>query len=129
MHMKRKAYSLVEILVGLFILGLITTTVMPIIHTSFNSLGRAGEKMEMLHLAEEVAENLRGKPENYQALLEELEEKEKVTFTDLSEKYREKYGCQLIDMGSSDKFWKLKILVDKRKGSSYVELELKLPKT
>ena len=57
--MKNKGFTLIEVLIGLCLLGLISIIILPIISFSFNSSNRNSGKMEMIYLGEMVIENLK----------------------------------------------------------------------
>lgn len=59
MTMERKGFTLVEVLLGLFLLGIISITVLPIVTSSLNNLSRNKIKMEMNYIGEMAIERIK----------------------------------------------------------------------
>ena len=57
--MKQKGFLLIEVLMGLFLLGLITVTCLPILNTTSNNLGLIKGKMDMVFIAESTMEQIK----------------------------------------------------------------------
>lgn len=57
--MDKKGFTLIEVLIGLCLLGLISVTILPIIGTSSKISIKNSEKMEITYLGEMVIENLK----------------------------------------------------------------------
>lgn len=57
--MNKKGFLLVEILMGLFLLGLITVSCLPILNTALRNLQLSKDKMEMIYIAESAIEQLK----------------------------------------------------------------------
>lgn len=130
--MERKGYSLIDILVGLFILGLGVATTIPIINTCFNNLNRVEIKSEMIYIAESVIENIKGNTEEYIEIFEDLEEEGEAIFNQLDQEDLQKYECKIINMGNKEYTWDIKVIVVSLNNSievSDVGLRATFPKT
>lgn len=57
--MKKQGFTLIEVLMGLCLLGLISVIMLPTINSSANLSNRNFEKIEMTYLGERVIENLK----------------------------------------------------------------------
>lgn len=57
--MNKKGFTLIEVIMGLCLLGLISVTILPIIGTSSKLTSKNFEKMEVTYLGEMVVENLK----------------------------------------------------------------------
>lgn len=57
--MKRKGFTLVEALLGLFLLGIISVTVLPIVTTSLKNINKSKIKMEMNYIGEMAIERIK----------------------------------------------------------------------
>ncbi|MFA5577009.1 MAG: type II secretion system protein [Tissierellaceae bacterium] len=57
--MTRRGFTLIEVMMGLFLLGLVSLTVIPILNTSFMNMNRQKERADMIYTAEMVIERLK----------------------------------------------------------------------
>ncbi|MCK9442984.1 MAG: type II secretion system GspH family protein [Tissierellaceae bacterium] len=57
--MKRKGFTLIEVMMGLFLLGLVSATVLPIFNTTFMNINKQRQKAEMLYASEMAIEKLK----------------------------------------------------------------------
>ncbi|NMB27324.1 MAG: hypothetical protein GX987_04655 [Tissierellia bacterium] len=57
--MGERGFLLIEILMGLFLLGLITVTCLPILNTASNNLRLTKDKMDILFIAESTIEHIK----------------------------------------------------------------------
>lgn len=58
-YMKKKGFTLVEVIMGLFLLGLISITILPIINTSFMRLKNHSIRVKMVYIGESIIENIK----------------------------------------------------------------------
>lgn len=58
--MNKKGFTLVETMMGLFLLGLIAVTVLPTINSSFMKFRNQKTKMEMMYIGEMAIERIKG---------------------------------------------------------------------
>jgi len=56
---KRKGFTLIEVMMGLFLLGLVSATVLPIFNTTFMNINKQRQKAEMLYASEMAIEKLK----------------------------------------------------------------------
>lgn len=57
--MNKKGFLLVEVLMGLFLLGIVSITCLPILNTALNNLRLVENKMDMTFIAESTIEQLK----------------------------------------------------------------------
>lgn len=123
--MYKKGFILVEVLIGLFLLGLIIITCFPILNTSLHNLQLSKEKMEMVYIAESTIEQL--KSFNYNSnredeylfdvqltyLMDRLMAKESVSINLPLDKNNQqwKYICTIRKEEKSPNFWKIIVSV------------------
>lgn len=119
--MKKKGFTLIEVMMGLFLLGLIGATVLPIINTSFLRLNNKKIKMEMIHIGEMVIERIKAfKGEGSELdiydvkvkdLMEEFE-KDKIVEVNLpKEQDSEKFSLKIIKDEKFNNLWFLSVYV------------------
>jgi hypothetical protein len=119
--MDRKGFLLIEVLMGLFLLGLITVTCLPILNTALNNIILVKEKMDMLFFAESTIEQL--KSFNYDLtnrdeylfdmqlrdLIDILKEEDTVTITlplNIEDDFYP-YRCTIYKENDSKNLWKI----------------------
>ena len=57
--MNKSGFVLMHVLLGLFLLGLVTVTCLPILNTSLNNFQLVNIKMDMIYVAESVIEQIK----------------------------------------------------------------------
>src|SRR5699024_10281260 len=126
----RKGAIFMDILIALFLLGLGTITVFPILNTSFKGFSLAGRKAEMVYAAETVAETIMANRDELEDLFIQLEEHGEVDVTDLLTDNFSKYKCQIINTEDNEYLWNIKIIVNYngKESISDVELQASIPK-
>jgi prepilin-type N-terminal cleavage/methylation domain-containing protein len=140
--MKRKGFTLVEVIMGLFLLGLIAATILPIMNISYLRLSNKNIKMEMIHMGEMVIERIKAFKEDssepisiYNVKIEDLIEefkKDKIVEIILpKDKNSEKYSLKIIKDEKFDNLWLLSVYVYHNKEGKvldYVEFKAYMPK-
>lgn len=58
--MDKRGFLLIEVLLGLFLLGTIAVTCLPILNTAINNMKMTKKKIDMVFLAESTMEQIRG---------------------------------------------------------------------
>jgi hypothetical protein len=127
--MKKGGFIFLEIILGIFLIGLIASTFFPIIVSSFNNFNRIKEKSEMIYIAEMVAERLKSDEELFNEIIPQLESH------DIVEIYDEmiddnRYKCTLCKLESLDRIVDLSINVStkEQEKNSNVYLKISIPK-
>ncbi|WMM26934.1 prepilin-type N-terminal cleavage/methylation domain-containing protein [Tissierella sp. MB52-C2] len=140
--MKRKGFTLIEVIMGLFLLGLIAATILPKINISHLRLSNQNIKMEMIHMGEMVIERIKAFKEDssepisiYNVKIEDLIEefkKDKIVEIILpKDKNSEKYSLKIIKDEKFDNLWLLSVYVYHNKEGKvldYVEFKGYMPK-
>lgn len=114
--MRNKGFVLVDILVGLFFIGLVTAISLPLLSSIYLKYSRINTITEMNYLGESIYERLVAKDDYSKDLINELIGKEEVIFQDLNPNYIEKYESILTKMSDSENFLEIKIII---KSTSY----------
>lgn len=111
--MKKNGFTLIEVLMGLCLLGLISVIMLPIINSSLNLSNKNFEKIEMTYLGETVIENLKSfkYDSSVSAYICNTEVKEIIDLFK-SEK------TSSITLDSKDEYENYKITIEKRERSS-----------
>ena len=119
--MREKGFLLIEVLMGLFLLGLITVTCLPILNTASNNLRLTKDKMDMVFIAESTIEHIksfdysRTKEDEYLygirliELIQILKDEDPATIAlslDVGDN-NFKYFCTIYKENSSKDLWKL----------------------
>ncbi|MBU5426679.1 type II secretion system GspH family protein [Tissierella pigra] len=140
--MKRKGFTLVEVIMGLFLLGLIFATILPIMSTSFLRLNNQKMRIEMIHLGEMVVERIKAFKEessesitiydvNVEDLIEEFKKDKIVEIILPEDKSSERYSLKIIKDEKFNNLWLLSVYVYHNKEGEildYVEFKGYIPK-
>lgn len=133
--MKRQGLTLVEVILALFILGIICVLVFPVQHSLYYILARNDLYLEMMASGEMVVEKLRAyNPDSSRDLfiyeskvrdiMEEFSKVEDLTITleDMEDK-----ACRLIirKKKKTEKLWEISTTVSCLRGESYEEISYK----
>ncbi len=130
--MKRNGFTLIEVIVGMFLIGLISTVAFPIIQNSITNYNRVKEKQQMLYLCEMTVERLRAKDSTLEYLFSELESNTEVLVSKIGTTDLGKYKCKITKIKESEGLINLvvRIYIDNEKGiSQYVEFKTVVKKT
>ncbi len=135
--MRRNGFTLIEVMVGLFLLGLIASLTLPIINTSYMNLGKQRLRADMIYRSEMVMERLKAyRPKAYSTLkicdmdlkdiIEAFQNEEDVCIEIQDNDF-------IIDIDKSNKtpsLWYVYVKVYKVRGRAkdYVDLEAYIPK-
>ena len=122
--MKRKGFTLIEVIMGLFLIGLIATILMPIVQNSIGNYNKVKERQQMLYLCEMVVERLRAKDSNLDSIFQDLEDNNQIIISTIGETDLGKYKCSISKTKETTIFMNLdvRIYIDNEMGSSqYVE--------
>ena len=135
--MERRGFTLVEVLLGLFLLGLISVTVLPIVTSSLMNISKSKIKMEMNYVGEMAIERIKAYNEESSRDLYIFDKKvsEIVEYfripgpgeISISEKMDNgKYLLKIVKDQRSDVLWKISVYVyHDEKGSNLNHVEYK----
>ena len=142
--MREKGFLLIEVLMGLFLLGLITVTCLPILNTASNNLRLVKDKMDMLFIAQSTVEHIksfdynRTKEDEYLhgvrliELIDILKDEDPATIElplDICDN-NFKYLCTIYKENNSKNLWKIWVKVlpfEEERGISNVEIVAFMP--
>ena len=135
--MERRGFTLVEVLIGLFLLGLISVTVLPIVSSSLMNISKSKIKMEMNYIGEMAIERIKSYNEESTTELYIFDEK----VSEIVELFRNpgssemiisqegengKYLLKLIKDQRTDILWKISVYVyHDEEGSNLSHVEYK----
>lgn len=127
--MIKNGYVLIEVMVGLFLLGIISVTCFPLIVSSFNNFDKIKNRTEMIYLGEMVIERLKADKDFTMGIIPRLEELNSI---DLNDKFldNEKYDCVLYKLSSEERLINLRVnvsLKDQENGFN-VDFKASIPK-
>lgn len=125
--MKRRGFSLVEVLVGLSLLGLISVTAIPMLTFSFNNFARVKAKSEMCFIGEMVVEKLKTDGVNILDCINQLETSDSLEYIDDNFE-KDKYTCTIYKIEDHPRLMDIKVRVKEQVTSSYVEYMVSIPK-
>lgn len=129
LDMIKNGYVLIEVMVGLFLLGIISVTCFPLIVSSFNNFDKIKNRTEMIYLGEMVIERLKADKDFTMGIIPRLEELNSI---DLNDKFldNEKYDCVLYKLSSEERLINLRVnvsLKDQENGFN-VDFKASIPK-
>lgn len=122
--MKRKGFTLIELIVGIFLIGLISTVGLPMIQNTMSNYNRVKEKQEMLYLCEMVVERLRAKDNNLHDIFIELDSSNEIILTKIGASDLGKYKCRISKSKETEAFINLDVRIyidNEMRSSQYVE--------
>lgn len=135
--MKRRGFTLIETLMGLFLLGLVSVTILPIINTSLMRLTNLGIRMDMVHKGESLIEAIKaynaeateelivcGVPISHIITAISSDETAEMKFS--SQDDGEKFNIHIMKTQRSEDLWIVDIAIDENKiGSKISNVEFK----
>lgn len=125
--MKRRGFSLVEVLVGLSLLGLISVTAIPMLTFSFNNFTRVKARSEMCFIGEMVVEKFKTDSVIILDYLNQLESSDSIEYID-DNFDKDKYSCTIYKIENRTRLIDIKVKVKEQVSSSYVEYMVSIPK-
>lgn len=126
--MNKNGYILLDIVVGTFLIGLISITFFPMIVSSFNNFNIIKNKSEMIYIGEMVIERLKTDKDLSAQIIPILENQNSLDFNHIL--IDENYICNLNRIKSTDRFMDIKVSVSrKNQENSYnVDFKASIPK-
>lgn len=125
--MKLKGFILMEIIMGIFLVGIFVMMVSPLITFSFNNINRIKNRDEMNYIGEMVVEKVKSRQDQIMVYINKLETLDEITYID-DDFDSDKYFCKLIKKYSSGRFLELLVHVELKGGSEYVVFEASFSK-
>lgn len=128
--MKKKGFIFLEIILGIFLLGLISIVALNLLNLTSVFFKKAEENIEIDYIVEMIIENLKSKDEMSTDFLNGLSSGSDSEYP-LTEDYKDKYTCDVILTEDNDYLWcfKLKIYKTIDKGRTiYEEFQGSIPK-
>ena len=127
--MKNKGYSLIEIIISLFFIGLLSTIFVPILTISARNLSVVKDKNEMNYIGEMVLEKLKTATEEIQRTIKELDSIGEVNYID-EDFDTNKYICTIKKTYSSLGLIEIIVRVEliDQENNIYVEYKGSIPK-
>lgn len=126
--MKNKGLIFLDIIIGLFVMGLVVVVSFPTMTLTNKSFEKSKEITDMSYLAETTIENLRAKDEEALKFLKELENTIKSEYLCPG---NEKYISHVELLDGHPNLWNLKVSISKKDlkgGEAYVEVQTSIPK-
>lgn len=129
--MARKGFTLVESILGLFLLGLITVTTLPIIYSSFATFKNHNIRLEMMYIGEMAIEkikayNIDSKSDLYiydvavSELIELFSLNNSIEVNLPKKENSEKFSLKIIKDEKLDSLWMLSVYVHHNKEGSNI---------
>lgn len=135
----KKGFTLIEVIMGLFLLGLITVTVLPLVNGIFFNFQKQKDKYNMIYTAEMAIEKIKAYDCDVDLnnifiydvdvgqLIQEFKSNDYVEINLDSEDYE--YPVKIIKDNKSDSLWIIRVQVYKNGGKlDNVELKAYVPK-
>ena len=129
--MLRKGFSLLEVIFGIFLIGVVVIYLLPSFNNIFLSFKKAKIDTNLVYLAESIVESLKAERISNPEIFEQIKEAEKFLYTKLDQEDLDKYDCYVINDDENEYLWKFKVVVNTRKDEgkmSNVELKASFPK-
>lgn len=120
--MNKKGFTLIETIMGLFLLGLIAIAILPMVNSSFIKLKNQKTKMEMIYIGEMAIEKIKAFNEDstYQEYIYDTNVFELIELFRLNKSIEtiipnkensERYSLKIIKNQKSDSLWMISIFV------------------
>lgn len=129
--MKRKGFTLIEVIVGLFLLGLVSTVGFPIIQNSLGNYNRVNDRQHMYYLCEMVVERLRSKDTTLDDIFTELETSSEVNVSTIGATDLGKYKCRITKTKETEILMSLDVRIsvdNEMRDSQFVEYKTVIKK-
>lgn len=132
--MKKKGFTLIEAIIGLFLLGIIALTIIPIINSTYNMVSRNKLQLEMIYIGEMTVEKLKAFKEGSKeelyiyntrvSYIVDSFSRGSSSFTIYSEDEKN-YKIKIDKEDKNESIWAIHVVVSYEKGASYNEVEYK----
>lgn len=125
--MKNKGFILLEIIIGLFFIGIIATTFLPILTLSINNLNRVRDRDEMNYIGEMVVEKFKSRSPQVKSIISELDIDGEVDYID-DDFDTGKYSCKITKLNTSDSLLEFLVNVNNEEKGYNVLFKASLPR-
>ena len=128
--MKRRGFIFLELVFGIFLLGLVSIVSLNVLSLSSIYYQKAEENIEIDYIAEMIIENLKSKDEITKDFLNKLSMETELEYP-MTEEHVDKYICKILLLEENPHLWcfKLKVYRNSDKGRiSYEEFKTSIPK-
>lgn len=125
--MKKEGFVLLDVIIGLFYLGIIAVVLVPLLSSSYNNLSKINERDEMNFIGEMVIEKIKSKSDDMIMVINVLDNKGEVDYLD-NDFDVEKYNCKIIRTYSTKELLEFIVKVGLNHDSQYVEYKASVPK-
>lgn len=128
--MNKRGFIFLEIVFGIFLLGLISVVSLNILSFSSIYFKKAEENIEIDYIAEMIIENLKSKDEDSIDFLNGLNMGNDLEYP-LSDDYKDKYSCKLLLVEDNDYLWCFKLNICRKTDegrTAYEEFQASIPK-
>ncbi|MDR7870020.1 MAG: hypothetical protein RIN55_04120 [Tissierellaceae bacterium] len=123
--MKNRGFVFYDILITLFILGLITVVAIPIFSMIYSNYIKINAKTEMNYLGESIYENLLNKNETSKTIIDDLILNDEVVLNDFGSS-NDKYESKIVKLDEDDYFIEVLIVVKSlHNGGNISDVEFK----
>lgn len=124
--MKNKGFILMDVIVGLFFIGLITSLSFPLIASSYSNYGKIIASTEMNYLGESIYERLSSKDDYAMDIIQDLTLGDETIFDDFDDHYSEKYEAVIIKRDYCENFLDISIIIKSNShGGNISDVEFK----
>lgn len=106
-----QAFILMEVLAGLFLLGLLGLIGLSILTSSYSHFNRIRLLTEMNYLAESVYERMSSQDPYCKELLDELSYRDELIYLDLDGEVLDKYEVRILKVREEDKLMEVSIII------------------
>lgn len=111
--MKREGSILIEAIIGLFFLGLLATSILPLLGFSFNNIKNIRHRDEMNYIGEMVAEKLKSKSASAIKTISDLDDIGEIIYED-GDFDTSLYRCKLVKLYSSEGFIEYIVIIESK---------------
>ena len=94
--MKKRGFALIDVIVGLFLMGLVVVIAIPILSSTYGNYGNLNTLTEMTYLAEGIYERLNSLDDYSQELIQDLLENDEVVYRDLNNRHKDRYQSKIL---------------------------------
>lgn len=111
MIIKSKGFSLVEVICGIALVGIIAVSILPLINNSIKNISNLKNQNEMSFIAEMVIEKLKTSNAEAVSTLEALDTNGSIEYLD-SDIDSERFKCSISKLSSTDKLIEFIVVVE-----------------
>lgn len=118
--MRRRGFGLIDTIIGIFFIGLIVVTILPLPGISSIQYTKINAQTEMIYIGESIYERLCSEDEYSRNLIEELMTRDEVIFDDLSDEYLDKYESKIKKTDEFDSYIDIKIIINSKSDGGHI---------